>query len=242
MRSKRRKSEIKIPRLAIPIIIAIFIILSVSAFRAILNYPPEKRPLETNQKITLAENKSPQTRLSLRSIYQKTPFSDYQAIIENNIFRPLGWEKAKPAPILPVLQRREIPRERPAPTYTLTLTGIAKKGKEQVVLIEDSKAKDGYFLRSGEQLKDYTVSAIESEQIVLAKAGSEIKLALGEKIRYNTSGQIILSPYEAASSSPAISSSPRLVSDTQSQTNNDDEHLSLIERMKLRRRKELNKQ
>ena len=180
-----------------------------------------------------------------------TPFSDYQSIAENNIFRPLGWEKAKPAPILPVIRTTEIPRERPAPTYTLTLTGIAKKGGEQVALIEDSQKKDGYFLRSGEQLKDCTVNAIGSEQIVLAKAGSEIKLALGEEIRYNTSGQIIFSSSDGASRLAVSPKQSTSIAESAQKSDSlsgsvvpprrQDEHLSIIERLKLRRKEQLNK-
>jgi len=219
-----------------------------------LNYSPEKQPLETAQKITLAEIphygefNSPQTRSSSGGIHQATPFSDYQSIVDNNIFRPLGWEKVKPAPILPVVRRRrEIPLERPEPTYALTLTGIAKKGREQVALIEDSKEKEGYFLRSGEQLKDCTVNAIESEQIVLAKAGSEIKLALGEEILYNTSGQIILSS-SAGASRLAVrpkqnSSRVEGAQKSESLSVSEDERLRIImEQMKANRRKELNKE
>ena len=266
MRSKRTKSKIKIPRLAIPIIIAIFIILSVSGFKSILNYSPEKRPM--NQKITLAPNSGEFGYSKMRSsnpllpplfkreeggIHQEKPFSDYQAIVENNIFRPLGWEKAKPAPILPVVRRRrEIPRERPAPTYTLTLTGIVKKGGEQIALIEDSREKEGYFLHRGEQLKDCKVNAIEGEQIILARADAELKLALGEEIRYNTSGQILLSSSTSASR-PALErneglavrpkQSTSIVEDAQkgeSLSVSEDERLSIIERLKLRRKEQLN--
>jgi len=246
MKSKRTKSKIKIPRVAIPLIVVILTILSVSGFKSILNSSPEKRPLETNQKTTLAENTIPKTRASFRSIYQEKPFSDYQSIIETNIFRPLGWEKAKPAPILPVVRRRrEIPRERPAPTYTLTLTGIAKKGGEQIALIEDSRNKEGYFLHSGEKLKDYTVNAIEDEQIILAQASSEIKLALGEEIRYNISGQLILSGSASASRlavRPEQSASvAESVQKGDSSSVGEDERLSIIERLKLRRKEQLNK-
>ncbi len=250
MRSKRTKSKINIPRLAIPIIIAIFIILSASGFKSILNYSPEKRPFEMNQNITentgsvvvATEEQRYRRQRSLSSgIRQATPFSAYQSIVENNIFRPLGWEERKPEPILPVVRRREIQRARPAPTYTLTLTGIAKKGKEQVALIEDSKEKDGYFLRSGEQLKDYAVSAIEDEQIILAQAGSEIRLALGEEIRYNTSGQIILTSAGESRFSMMSGASRSKAKDTQSLSVSEDKRLSIIEQMKLRRRKELDK-
>lgn len=238
MRGKRTKSKIKIPRLAILIIFAIFIILSVKGIKSILSYPPEKLTLETGQKRTFAENTSPKTHSS-----KPTSFSKYHSIVENNIFRPLGWEKRKPAPILPVVRRRrEIPRERPAPTYTLTLTGIAKRGKEQVALIEDSKEKEGYFLRSGEQLKDCTVNTIESEQIILANAGSEIRLALGDKITYNGSGEIILASARGSGFSMMSGGSRNSASDKPGPSVSEDERLSIIERLKARRKKELNKQ
>jgi len=158
--------------------------------------------------------------------------SKYQVIVENNLFRPLGWQKEVVKKTTPTTETIvEIHRERPAPTYNLTLTGIAQDGSQWIAILEDRIRKEGYFLYRGEKLKDSLVSEIFPEHIVLVQRDAKAQLSLGESIQYDANGQILLNTIANQSTLPSHRNSEL----------KDQEALkkSLIERMKARRKKEL---
>ena len=166
---------------------------------------------------------------------------DYEVIAENDLFRPLGWKKeiqlpkaptptATPKPIV------EIPS--PPPTYTLVLTGIAKSGSDWIAVVEDLKRDEGAFLRRGEMLKDVRVQNIMSEHITLTRGEMTVQLALGESIEYGVDERLRFGTAGAVKM-PELPNKTDALSQTQADSGDDGEQ-SLIERMRARRREELN--
>jgi len=162
--------------------------------------------------------------------------SEYQVIVENNLFRPLGWQKEVIKEPMPMPKTEtvivETPQERPAPTYNLTLTGIAQSGSDWIAILEDSNRKEGYFLHPGEKLKDSLVSEIFAGHIILVQGDAKAQLSLGESIKYDTNGHIILNTVTNQSIFLPTS-------DFRLPTSGEDAQKSLIERMKAKRQKEL---
>ena len=165
---------------------------------------------------------------------------DYEIIAENDLFRPLGWKieiqppgepapTVTPEPIVEILP--------PPPTYTLVLTGIAKSGSDWIAVIEDRKRNEGAFLRRGETLKDVHVQDIMSEHITLTRGEMVVQLALGESIEYGVDGRLRFDTAGAVKMSE-LPSQAETLPETQADSNRDGEQ-SLIERMRARRRKEL---
>ena len=165
---------------------------------------------------------------------------DYKVIAENNLFRPLGWKRevqsqeestptVVPEPII------EIPP--PPPTYTLVLTGIAKSDLDWIAVVEDHKQDEGTFLRRGEMLKDVRVQDIVSEHITLTRGEMTVQLALGESIKYGADGRLQFDTAGAAKI-PELPNKTDMLSQTQADSGDNSEQ-SLIERMRARRRKEL---
>ena len=165
---------------------------------------------------------------------------DYEIIAENDLFRPLGWQReiqppGEPAPTVILEPIVEIPP--PPPTYTLVLTGIAKSGSDWIAVVEDRKQDEGAFLRRGEMLKDVRVQDIMSEYITLTRDEMTVQLALGESIEYGIDGRLRFHTAGAAKMSE-LPNQAETLSETQADSSDDEQ--SLIERMRARRREELN--
>lgn len=161
---------------------------------------------------------------------------DYEVIAENDLFRPLGWKRedqssAEPTPTVTSEPIVEIPP--PPPTYTLVLTGIAKNGSDWIAVVEDRKQDEGAFLRRGETLKDVRVQEIRSEHITLTRDDMTVQLALGESIEYGVDGRLRFDTAGSAKMSGLLNQTEK-PSETQA-----DSEQSLIERMRARRRREL---
>ena len=166
---------------------------------------------------------------------------DYEIIAENDLFRPLGWKREIQSPKAPtptVTHEPIVEIPPPPPTYTLVLTGIAKSGSDWIAVVEDRKWDEGAFLRRGEMLKDVRVQEIMSEHITLARDGMIVQLALGESIEYGVDGRLRFDTAGTAKI-PEPTNETEALSDTQVDSENDGEQ-SLIERMRARRKEELN--
>jgi hypothetical protein len=250
-KATKMRSKVEIPGIAIVAIIIVFIVLGAKGIKYVLSNTAGDQPLETNQKIKSAERINPETFSAFSGIAPARSFSDYQVVIEHDLLKPLGWQKtiALPAPPQPVV-RREWRRERPAPTSDLILTGIVRLGDESIAIVEDTSKGEGYFLREGDKLKDYVVEDITEENIVLAKENSKLMTALGSRARYSSTGQILMSGLadeQATSENPPSplykgGKESNVVETTGEESSLLDESsasLSIIERMKARRRKEL---
>ena len=195
----------------------------------------EKQSLSIKQDLAsmkkIKKNKpSSRRNLPAANIIPNKPRSlqlEYQVIAENNLFRPLGWKKEVLKETTPKTETTfvEIPRERPAPTYNLSLTGIAQNGSSWIAIVEDETKKEAYFLNRGEKLKDSFVEEISEEHIILVVGDAKTQLSLGESIKYDENEQILVNTIAHRIVAPKMEKSE----DTQ----------SLIEQMKARRRKEL---
>ena len=166
--------------------------------------------------------------------------TDYDIIVENNIFRPLGWKQESPLPVTPTVVPEPIVETPPAPppTYALILTGIVKDGADWIAIVEDRERNEGVFLRHGEPLKDVRVEDIMSEHITLTRDEMTVQLALGEIIEYGVDGRLRFDTAGIAKIPEPVDST-----DTSSATGpdsrGDDGEKSLLERMRERRRQEL---
>ena len=96
---------------------------------------------------------------------------------------------------------------------------------------------EGAFLRRGEMLKDVHVQDIMSEHITLTRDEMTVKLVLGESIEYGIDGRLRFDTAGAARISK-LPNETRALSETQTDGDDNGEQ-SLIERMRARRRKEL---
>jgi hypothetical protein len=190
------------------------------------------------------------------SLYAYQDTKDYRVIAENNLFRPLGWKKevvrkvVLPAPKPKIEPNPVVETPPPPPTYTLVLTGLVQSSAEWVAIFEDKKRDEGVFLRQGENLKDTLVNEIVPERITLARGDVKIQLALGESIEYGTDGQLLFGTVttvkKSGSSSGASSSMSPEAQTTrtanpspEAQTTRTANPQGLIERMRARRKKEL---
>lgn len=94
---------------------------------------------------------------------QQTPPDFYRTIIDNNIFRPLGWSSP-----------------RPKETYRLIGTLIPCDGKSQAqAVLQKNPTGRTYTVTIGDQLDaDIIVIDIQTKQVTLEKAGQRRTLTL----------------------------------------------------------------
>ncbi len=105
-------------------------------------------------------------RARQRQASRKVDFGEnaafYQLIIDNNLFRPLGWQKQNDEPSYSLLG-----------TVVDTDTAIA-----QAILLE-KRSNRHYFVTVGEKVGDATVKEIQAKQVILDEAGKAITLKAG---------------------------------------------------------------
>ena len=181
----------------------------------------------------------PAFSLQERAFSSHRELKDFEIIAENNLFRPLGWKREVQSPEepTPTVNPEPIVEIPPPPTYTLVLTGIAKNGSDWIAVVEDQKQAEGAFLRRGETLKDVRVQAIMSEYITLVRDDTTLQLALGESIEYGVDGRLRFDTAGTAKISKLLNETnapPETEVDR-----GDGSELSLIERMRARRKEEL---
>lgn len=166
--------------------------------------------------------------------------ADYAVIAENNLFRPLGWKREDSRPIIPTVAPEPIAETPPPPppTYALVLTGIVKNGADWIAVVEDRERNEGIFLRRGETLKDVQVEGIISEYITLTRGEMTVQLALGGSIEYGVDGRV---RFHTAGTTKIVEPADKTdrSSETGADSEGDDGEKSLIERMRERRRREL---
>ena len=83
----------------------------------------------------------------------------YRVIVENNLFRPLGWRKPD--------------RE---PQYTLIATLIESEGNKARAFLMDRKSNQSYYVAIGEKVGDAIVKDIKSNQVTLYKVGNTMTI------------------------------------------------------------------
>ncbi len=87
----------------------------------------------------------------------------YKVIIDNNLFRPLGWTP---------------PNNEPA--YSLIGTAVGAGGAVSQATLLEKRSNRYHFVTIGTKLGDMTVKDIQAKQIILDKAGKPITLKTGE--------------------------------------------------------------
>lgn len=107
-----------------------------------------------------------QQRARARAHQRQADFGEneafYRVIIDNNLFRPLGWRKPNEAPSYRLLG-----------TVVDTDTAIAQ------AILQETRANRYYFVTIGEKVGNATVKDIQSKQVVLDEAGKAITLKAG---------------------------------------------------------------
>ena len=83
----------------------------------------------------------------------------YRVIVENNLFRPLGWQKPN--------------RE---PQYTLIATLIEREGNTARAFLMDRKSNQSYYVAIGEKVGDAIVKDIKPNQVTLDKVGDTVTI------------------------------------------------------------------
>ena len=78
----------------------------------------------------------------------------YRVVVENNLFRPLGWQRPD----------REL-------QYTLMATLIESEGNKARAYMMDRRSNQFYYVGVGEKIGDAIVKDIESNQVTLNRAG-----------------------------------------------------------------------
>jgi len=86
----------------------------------------------------------------------------YQVIVDNNLFRPLGW---KP------------PHEEPA--YTLIGTAIDPNGNQSEAFVLEKSSNQFYVVGIGEKVGDMVVTDIDQKEVSLNNDGETITLSSG---------------------------------------------------------------
>lgn len=87
----------------------------------------------------------------------------YKVIIDNNLFRPLGWTA---------------PNNEPA--YSLIGTAVGADGAVSQATLLEKRSNRYHFVTIGSKLGDVTVKDIQAKQVVLDNAGKPITLKAGE--------------------------------------------------------------
>ena len=87
----------------------------------------------------------------------------YKVIIDNNLFRPLGWTP---------------PNNEPA--YSLIGTAVGTDGAVSQATLLEKRSNRYHFVTIGTKLGDITVKDIQAKQVTLENAGKPITLKAGE--------------------------------------------------------------
>ena len=90
----------------------------------------------------------------------------YRVIIENNLFRPLGWQ-----------------RPNRSPEYALIATWIGTQGSVAKALVMERKSSELYYVTRGEKVGDTIVENIAANQVSL-KASDDIVTLKAESMQF----------------------------------------------------------
>lgn len=179
---------------------------------------------ETDEKAPqIYSTQNPST--SLRPRLETSPPANlreyYQVIVENNLFRPLGWQKPN--------------RE---PQYILTGTIIDSEGKKARAFIIDQSSNKYYYASVGDKIDGDMLVRIEPNQIHLDRNGETYQVGMSSNLFL---GELKLGRRESGapkggSKSPlgkaTINSSPSQASQAENRGNNRAEFRRLRERLR----------
>ena len=111
-------------------------------------------------------------RVNRRNVKERESGGDfYRVIIENNLFRPLGWQ-----------------RPNRNPEYALIATWIGTRGTVAKALVMERKSSQLYYVARGEQVGDAIVEKIAANQISLKDSNDIVTLKTESMEFLNSSG------------------------------------------------------
>lgn len=113
-------------------------------------------------------NRDPQNRSNSEESKANSDF--YQTIVDNNIFRPLGWKPPNKEP-----------------EYSWIGTTVKEDAAMSQALIRERRSDRLYIAKIGENVGDAVVKEIKEKEIILDKDGETITLR-GGKMEYLKSG------------------------------------------------------
>ena len=123
---------------------------------------PEVDPAKMQTMLKMKEQAETQ-RNRFRQRQNRVDFGEneafYKVIIDNNLFRPLGWTP---------------PNNEPA--YSLVGTAVGTDGGIAQATLLEKRSNRYHFVAIGEKLGDITVKDIQAKQVVLEKEGKPITL------------------------------------------------------------------
>jgi hypothetical protein len=230
-----KKKKIKIPGIVILLIFVLIVGIGLKVLGFTISYLKEKQPSIATKQIKTARTVKSLIYSPTEVIRPVEKLSDCQVIFQNNLFEPLGGRRLEPQKVEIVATNPQVePPKPPAEKLNeITLTGIVYIDNEYQALIEDSGRGKSLYLKKGDKIKDYFVESITKDTMVLTNEETRLTKALGSKTYYNNNGKLLAS---GSQPSTEFASKPTIQSDA---SEKEDANLSLIERMKARRRKEL---
>ena len=107
---------------------------------------------------------------NFRSISTESGEEYYKVIVDNNLFRPLGWRP---------------PNNKPR--YTLIGTWISSNAVTAKALILEQRSNQTYYVSIGEKVGEATVEGIKSNQVSLDLSG-DIKMIKSESMQFLSGG------------------------------------------------------
>ena len=111
----------------------------------------------------------------------------YDVIVENNLFRPLGWTPPKRQP-----------------KYALIATLLESRGGAAKALLMENASEKTFYVTVGEKIGDMTVESIKARQVKLNTSGEVLTLKVPSIAFLNTSASA-LSPSSNEQSASTIS-------------------------------------
>jgi len=109
-------------------------------------------------------------KVNFRSISTESGEEYYKVIVDNNLFRPLGWRP---------------PNNKPR--YTLIGTWISSNSMIAKALILEQRSNQTYYVSIGEKVGEATVEGIKSNQVSLDLSG-DIKMIKSESMQFLSGG------------------------------------------------------
>jgi len=110
-------------------------------------------------------------KVNFRSISTESGEEYYKVIVDNNLFRPLGWRP---------------PNNKPR--YTLIGTWISSNSMIAKALILEQRSNQTYYVSIGEKVGEATVESIKSDQVSLDLSG-DIKMVKSESMQFLSGGE-----------------------------------------------------
>ena len=138
----------------------------------------EKKSDESIQEKGLEREQAREVRLNgngkdnFRSISTESGEEYYKVIVDNNLFRPLGWR----------------PKNN-KPRYALIGTWIASNGMMAKALILEQLSNQTYYVSIGEKVGEARVESIKSDQVSLLTLSGDIKMIKSKSMQFLSGGE-----------------------------------------------------